>query len=225
MWHWSSPNMVKTSPQAEWVTWWKTQSRHQTSLFRLTCDATWQYSKSGAWHGVGDQLASEMSWPTFPKMVKGRGANQLGYCCANRLFWVFHFAAELSVSFGLLHQHTLMTSSLLWLSSDPPCSGATRWRPLHHWRPQSWPQTWGWLSRSCCPMSSARCGCHRSIGQLSHPGQRRDGTYWSSQPSGTLWTDCWEKEEVVNAWHSSERKAGCHCWDRPVTEANKTSQT
>lgn len=86
------------------------------------------------------------------------------------------------------------------ISCDPPCSGATPWRLLHHWRPQSWPQTWGWRCRSCCPTSSARFGCHRSIGQLSQPDQRRDGTYCSSQPSWTWWTG---KNEEVNVKTSS----------------------
>lgn len=69
-----------------------------------------------------------------------------------------------------------------------PCWGAAPWRPRRRWRPLSWTQTWGWRSRSCCPMSWWRCGCHRNTGRPSRPGQRRDGTCWFSQPSWTWWT-------------------------------------
>lgn len=89
---------------------------------------------------------------------------------------------------GFMRSRNTAADMCQGVSSNPPWTGAAPWRLLRHWHPQSWPQIWGWQSRSCCPMSSGRFGCHRSIGQLSKPGQRRDGTYWFLQPSWPWWT-------------------------------------
>lgn len=73
----------------------------------------------------------------------------------------------------------------VWSTRCSPCWAAGRWKLLLRWRPRSWPRTWGWRSRSCCPTSSERSWCHHSTGPPSRPGRRRGGTYWTWRLSWT----------------------------------------